>query len=107
MSRDLSLSKEGRNVATRRVVTYGGHQIDGLAAEEFLTVKDQLITEARSLRGLIDSATFRSDEQDNLFIDRMNWGVRRGGQGKIEGVRGAPTSGRFLSMMAGPPTVRR
>ncbi len=41
--------------------------------EEFQSIKDRLITEARTLPGLIASATFRSDDQDNLFIDRMRW----------------------------------
>ena len=43
--------------------------------DEFISIKDQLINEAHSIPGLLESATFRSNEQDNLFIDRMKWEV--------------------------------
>ena len=81
------------------------YEISPDQVEEFLTVKDQLITEARSLPGLIDSATFRSDEQDNLFIDRMKWESAEAAKEGLKAFEALPTSRRFLSMMAGPPKV--
>ncbi len=73
--------------------------------EEFLAVKDQLITEARTLPGLTASATFRSDDQANLFIDRMEWESAEAAEAGNEAFQQLPTTGRFLSLMAGPPKV--
>jgi heme-degrading monooxygenase HmoA len=73
--------------------------------EEFLTIKDTLISEARSLPGLIESATFRSDEQENLFIDRMTWDTADAAREGLKLFASLPTSGQFMSMMAGPPKV--
>ena len=49
------------------------YEIQPDLVEEFLAVKDQLITETEGLPGLLRSATLRSAERDNLFIDRMTW----------------------------------
>jgi hypothetical protein len=68
--------------------------------EEFLAVKDQLIAEARTLPGLTASATFRSEGQDNLFIDRMRWESAEDAKAGLEAFRALPTSERFLSLMA-------
>ena len=81
------------------------YEIEPDRIEEFLTVKDQLISEARSLPGLIESATFRSDDQDNLFIDRMRWDSADAAVRSGELFQDLPTSARFMSMMAGPPKV--
>ncbi len=81
------------------------YEIQPERIEEFLAVKDRLIEEAKSLPGLKESATFRSDERSNLFIDRMIWEsadhAERGGEIFQE----LPTTADFLSMMAGPPQV--
>jgi hypothetical protein len=81
------------------------YEIQPDKVEEFLTVKDQLITEARTLPGLIASVTLRSDEQDNLFIDRMKWVSADAATKGFELFQGLPTSAKFMSMMAGPPKV--
>ncbi len=73
--------------------------------EEFLTVKDQLITEAESLPGLVESATFRADEQSNLFFDRMTWESATAAEAGDKLFQALPTSGQFMSMMAGPPKL--
>jgi hypothetical protein len=73
--------------------------------DEFQSIKDQLIAEAETLPGLIASATFRSDDQDNLFIDRMRWESAEAARVGFELFQKLPTSERFLSLMAGPPKV--
>ncbi|MEQ8330360.1 MAG: hypothetical protein RH859_07875 [Longimicrobiales bacterium] len=81
------------------------YEIQPERLNEFLAIKDRLIEEARTLPGLIESATFRSDDAANLFIDRMTWesaAAAREGSALFEEL---PTSGDFLSMMAGPPRV--
>jgi quinol monooxygenase YgiN len=81
------------------------YEIAADRVEEFLTIKDKLISEARSLPGLIASATFRSDEQENLFIDRMTWETVEAAREGLKLFESLPTSGQFMSMMAGPPQV--
>lgn len=73
--------------------------------EEFLSVKDQLITEAKTLPGLLASATFRADDQDNLFIDRMRWENAEAAKAGLELFEALPTSGQFMALMAGPPKI--
>ena len=73
--------------------------------DEFLDIKDQLIVETRSLPGLIDSATFRSDQQHNLFIDRMKWESIDAAREGLKLFETLPIARRFLSMMMGPPKV--
>ncbi len=73
--------------------------------DEFLTIKDQLITETRSIPGLIESATFRSDQQQNLFIDRMKWESSDMAREGLKLFESLPIARRFLSLMAGPPQV--
>ena len=68
-------------------------------------MKDQLISEARTLPGLIASATWRSNSQDNLFIDRMTWASADDATRGLELFQGLATSARFMSLMAGPPKV--
>jgi hypothetical protein len=72
---------------------------------EFQSIKDQLIAEAKTLPGLIASATFRSDDQDNLFIDRMRWESAEAAKAGFELFQQLPTSEQFMSLMAGPPKV--
>ena len=55
--------------------------------------------------GLIDSATFRSDDEHTLFIDRMRWRSAEDAKAGLELFEKLPTSQRFLSLMAGPPQV--
>ena len=81
------------------------YEIAADRVEEFLTIKDNLINEARSFPGLIGSATFRSDEQENLFIDRMTWETADAAREGLKLFESLPTSQQFLSMMAGPPQV--
>jgi hypothetical protein len=81
------------------------YEIASDRVEEFLTIKDKLISEARSLPGLIQSATFRSDEKENLFIDRMTWKTTDAAREGLKLFGSLPTSGQFMSMMAGPPVV--
>jgi quinol monooxygenase YgiN len=81
------------------------YEIQPDRVEEFLTVKDQLISEARTLPGLIASATLRSNGQDNLFIDRMKWASADHATKGLELFQALPTSATFMSMMAGPPKV--
>ncbi len=81
------------------------YEIAADRVDEFLTIKDTLIGEARSLPGLIESATFRSDEQENLFIDRMTWETADAARAGLKLFESLPTSGRFMSMMAGPPKI--
>lgn len=73
--------------------------------DEFLTIKDRLIEEAHTLPGLIDSATFRSNEQENLFIDRMNWESAEAGEGALALFEKLPTTPEFMALMAGPPRL--
>ena len=73
--------------------------------EEFISIKDRLINEARSIPGLIESATFQSNEQENLFIDRMKWESADASREGMKTFESLPASGRFLSLMAGPPKV--
>ncbi len=73
--------------------------------DEFLNIKDQLIAETRSIPGLIDSATFRSDQQQNLFIDRMKWESADAAREGLKLFESLPIAGRFMSLMAGPPKV--
>ncbi len=81
------------------------YEITPEGLEEFLGIKDQLISEAKSLPGLIDSATFRSDEQENLFIDRMRWKSADAAREGAELFKSLPTTARFMSLMAGPPSI--
>lgn len=73
--------------------------------DQFLAVKDQLITEAKSLPGLVRSATFRSEDEGNLFIDRMGWESTEAADAGNELFRSLPSSDRFMALMAGPPKV--
>ncbi len=73
--------------------------------DEFLNIKDQLIAETRSIPGLIDSATFRSDQQQNLFIDRMKWDSVDAAREGLKLFESLPIAGRFMSLMTGPPKV--
>ncbi len=73
--------------------------------EEFIDIKDRLIVETRSLPGLIESATYRSDEQENLFIDRMTWKSVDAARKGLELFGSLPTAGKFMAMMAGPPKI--
>ncbi|MGI9616798.1 MAG: putative quinol monooxygenase [Acidimicrobiales bacterium] len=72
---------------------------------EFLDIKDELITETEALPGLVTSATFRSNEQPTLFIDRMEWESTEAAEVGNEQFMQLPLAGRFMSMMAGPPTL--
>ena len=85
-----------------QVVVY---EIAADKVEEFLGIKDQLITETEALPGLVTSATFRSDEQPNLFIDRMEWESAEAAAAGNERFMELPLANRFLSLMAGPPTL--
>lgn len=73
--------------------------------EEFLAVKDQLIIEAKTLPGLLESATFQSDDQNNLFVDRMRWKNAESARAGFELFQSLPTSAQFMSLMVGPPMV--
>lgn len=79
------------------------YEINPELVEEFLEVKDQLITEARSLPGLVQSATYRSQQQDNVFIDRMRWEDTDAAVAGLELFAELPTSARFMALMTGPP----
>ena len=81
------------------------YEIEPEKVEEFLSVKDELIVEAQTLPGLRASATFRSDEQSNLFIDRMQWESADAAKTGLELFQNLPTSQRFLALMTGPPKV--
>lgn len=73
--------------------------------DDFLAMKDRLIDETRALPGLIDSATFRSDAQENLFIDRMKWESAEHATRALEQFERLDIAKEFLSLMAGPPKV--
>ena len=81
------------------------YEITPSRVNEFLEIKDQLIAETRSIPGLIDSATFRSDQQKNLFIDRMRWKSADAAREGLKLFESLPIAHRFLSMMTGPPKV--
>ena len=81
------------------------YEIQPAMLDKFISVKDQLIGEARTLPGLVESATFRADAQENLFVDRMIWESADAATAGAELFQGLPTSARFLSMIAGPPQV--
>ncbi|MCL1594116.1 MAG: antibiotic biosynthesis monooxygenase [Actinomycetia bacterium] len=92
------------NTSTRstQVVAY---EIQPERLSEFLEIKDKLITEARTLPGLIESATFRSDEQNNLFFDRMIWESARAAKEAMPIFEKLPTTPAFMGLMAGPPRL--
>jgi quinol monooxygenase YgiN len=73
--------------------------------DEFLAIKDRLIDEAHTLPGLIASATFRSNEQDNLFIDRMHWESAQAGEDALPLFEELSTTPEFMALMAGPPRL--
>lgn len=73
--------------------------------DAFLEIKATLIEEAKTLPGLEASATFRSMAQPNLFIDRMHWKDTAAAQKGNELFQSLPTTGRFLSLMSGPPKI--
>ncbi len=81
------------------------YEIQPDRVDEFLAVKDQLIAETEELPGLLRSATLRSAERDNLFIDRMTWESAEAAAAGNEQFRQLPIAERFMSMMAGPPQV--
>ncbi len=81
------------------------YEIQPDLVEEFLTVKDQLITETEQLPGLVRSATLRSTDRENLFIDRMVWESADAAAAGNERFQQLPIAERFMAMMAGPPQV--
>jgi len=93
---------ETRSTQSTQVVAY---EIQPERLEEFLAIKDKLIAEARSLPGLLESATFRSDEQENLFMDRMIWESAQAAEDAMEIFEGLPTTPEFMGLMAGPPRL--
>ena len=85
-----------------QVVVY---EIAADKVDEFLGIKDELITETEAIPGLVTSATFRSDDNPNLFIDRMEWESTEAATAGNEQFMALPLAGRFMSLMAGPPTL--
>jgi quinol monooxygenase YgiN len=81
------------------------YEVDPARLDEFLDIKDRLIDEAKTLPGLIDSATFRSDEQGNLFFDRMVWESAEAAGAAMPIFEKLPTTAQFMSLMAGPPRL--
>jgi hypothetical protein len=81
------------------------YEIDPTRLDDFLAIKDRLIAEAKTLPGLIDSATFRSDEQNNLFFDRMIWESAESAEAAGPLFEKLPTTPEFMSLMAGPPRL--
>jgi len=71
----------------------------------FLKLKEKLIAEARSLPGLLASATYRSAAEPNLFLDRMHWQDRAAAETGNRLFESLPTTPEFLSLMAGPPRL--
>jgi len=93
------------NTSTRitQVVAY---EIQADKLSEFSEIKHELIAEARTLPGLIESATFQSEEQENLFMDRMIWESARAAEEAMAIFEELPTTPAFLALMAGPPTFQ-
>ena len=67
------------------------YEIQPAMLDKFISVKDQLIGEARTLPGLVESATFRADAQENLFVDRMIWESADAATAGAELFQGLPT----------------
>jgi quinol monooxygenase YgiN len=73
--------------------------------EAFLSIKNKLVSEAKTLPGLLESSTLQSRAQPNLFMDRMKWESQAAAKTGNELFQSLPTSARFMSMMAGPPKI--
>lgn len=72
---------------------------------DFLALKDELITATENIPGLLESATFQSAQQDNLFIDRMRWESAEAAMEGGKTFESLPVAARFMSMMTAPPMV--
>lgn len=81
------------------------YEITADRVDEFLAIKDRLITETLSLPGLIQSATFRSGQHENLFIDRMKWENADAAKRGNALFMSLEIAQQFLAMMAAPPSV--
>ncbi|NOZ31711.1 MAG: hypothetical protein GXP01_01260 [Alphaproteobacteria bacterium] len=81
------------------------YEIAAENVEAFLSIKNKLVAEAKTLPGLVASATFQSKARPNLFMDRMKWENEAAAKAGNELFRTLPTSANFMSMMVGPPKV--
>ena len=75
------------------------------ALDRFHSLKEQLISEAHTLPGLIASTTLASDDDPHLFIDQMQWETAEHAQRGAALFQELPSSKTFMSLMAGPPEV--
>ena len=71
--------------------------------DEFHTIKNQLIEEARSLDGLISSVTLKSADDEDVFLDKMEWKSKDHAEIGRKDFMNLPTSKKFMSLLQGPP----
>lgn len=71
----------------------------------FHELKSTLIEEAHELDGLLSSTTLSDNEDPCGFLDLMVWRDAEAGQRAQATFEALPSTPKFLSMFAGPPTM--
>ncbi|MEM6928443.1 MAG: antibiotic biosynthesis monooxygenase [Myxococcota bacterium] len=75
------------------------------ALEAFRALKEQLITEAHTLEGLLSSVTLASAEDPHLFVDQMQWTSHEAAAASTPAFERLPSTPRFMGLLAGPPVL--
>ena len=75
------------------------------ALDDFHAIKEQLITEAHTLPGLLSSVTLASPQDPTRFVDQMQWESPEAAQAAMPLFEALPTTPRFMALMQGPPEV--
>jgi hypothetical protein len=73
--------------------------------KEFLGIKEQMIAQSLSLKGLLSSTSAKVLDQENTWVDTMIWETKEDALDSRNTFGSLPTAGQFLSLMAGPPVA--
>lgn len=71
--------------------------------DEFRSVKNTLIQEAKTLEGLVSSTTSVSVEDECVYLDEMEWRSVSDAKNGLEQFKQLPTTGKFMDLLSGPP----
>jgi quinol monooxygenase YgiN len=73
--------------------------------EEFVSIKEKMIEESLTLKGLLSSTSSKVLDQENTWVDTMIWEDKAAALDSRNTFGALTTAGQFMALMAGPPVA--
>ena len=70
---------------------------------EFINIKEQLLSEAKTLTGLLTTSTTKSINSKNVYLDQMQWKSADHANNGFDDFLKLPSTAQFMELMTGPP----